>query len=977
MAFNPKDLNQYQKFLELQNNISKQMSKSTLDFTRGIADAAKAKRELIRSQKRLNDLEKEELALRERMRTLSGEELEIAKKRLATVQLEKKEVQAIVDQNKALSKALSNQVLSLKNVSVAVSRDIFKGLTKLVGVAGKLTVKVKQLGVEFSENDDIIRRTAVNIGIMGKQFDMMRKTAYKAALVTQRMGVDAKDLVQMYGSYVDEVGRLVPLSYQASKALAAMSKGTALGAEGAAQMAASMEIFGMSIESTASYVEDVVNMSEKMGVNSGKVLKVLQQNLRKANTVRFKDGVDGMAKMAAKAVKIRADMGATLSFAQQLWEPEKAIETAAQLQMMGGAFARMADPIGLMFDARNNPAKLMTDLAEAAASVVKRSKDGIYEIPTMELQKLKHVAESTGQDFETIVESAKTLARQKDIAKALNPRISKDAKEFITSIAETRNGEFVVNVGGEFKKVSDLTQGQIDSMFKQEETLKERAMAAQGFMTKLENLMKSLKNLAMSFFAGLDTTLGPLLDKLTGRGEGSLGNLSDALFKLGADFGRWINETAQPFITKAIPMIGSLVGRLTEVVGKTSGFFSDRVLPVLKKIGDYMVSFWEKHGPLLMDMGRALMKVGSLLLSGLQWIRDTFGVGGLVATIFLVRFPGIIKGLISGISSAFGGLRSIFGGGVPGSSPGNPSYVVPIGGGMGGPGGGFDPTGMGRGGSRFYNTMGRGFMGRLGSQGGRDVLSRAARMGKLGFGQRALLGLSKGVGGFMGGMNLASTSGMSMMGRGGLRGMGFMGRAGFGLAKGGPLALLGLGTELGRSFMDDPDSALGKGLGVLGTTASDAATGMLIGSIIPGIGTAIGGIIGGIIGFGRSMYTEMTTKGKSDYNMSGAQANIGQNRMAMASTSYMADGAVMPSGNVIKTAKGKMYQLSPRDVAVVGQPGGAGGGGGVVSVNISGNITVSAGAGTTSVSLDGLLKDPVFKSEITKIVVKQMKEQNR
>ena len=58
------------------------------------------------------------------------------------------------------------------------------------------------------------------------------------------------------------------------------------------------------------------------------------------------------------------------------------------------------------------------------------------------------------------------------------------------------------------------------------------------------------------------------------------------------------------------------------------------------------------------------------------------------------------------------------------------------------------------------------------------------------------------------------------------------------------------------------------------------------------------------------------------------------------------------------------------------QPGrGGGGGGGTMNVNISG--TINLGGGGTSVSLDGLINDPVFKAEITKVVVQNMKEQNR
>ena len=363
MAFNPKDLGAYKDFLDSQAKISKVMSKSSKDFAIGIKDAVVAKRDLVKAQKQLAKLEKEELELEKKKLTLSGEELALAEKRLAAIRAEKKEVAKIVEQQKALSAALSSQVKSVKNLTLAVGKDLFKATAKVAR-------KVGELGKEFTEIDDSMRRTAINVGLVGKQMNTLRRNAYKAALVTQRFGVDAKELVQMYGSYVDEVGRLIPMTMGAAKAMAYMSKNTVLGAEGAASFAASMEVMGMSIESTAEYVDEVNLTAKKLGVNSGKTIKLLASNMRKAQTVRFKGGVDGMAKMAAKAVAIRADMAATLSFAQDLWEPEKAIETAASLQMMGGAFARMADPLKLMFDARNNPAKLMEDLSNAAADLI-------------------------------------------------------------------------------------------------------------------------------------------------------------------------------------------------------------------------------------------------------------------------------------------------------------------------------------------------------------------------------------------------------------------------------------------------------------------------------------------------------------------------------------------------------------------------------------------------------------------------------
>ena len=151
----------------------------------------------------------------------------------------------------------------------------------------------------------------------------------------------------------------------------------------------------------------------------------------------------------------------------------------------------------------------------------------------------------------------------------------------------------------------------------------------------------------------------------------------------------------------------------------------------------------------------------------------------------------------------------------------------------------------------------------------------------------------------------------------------------------------------------------------------------MVGSMLGPMGTAVGGILGGIVGFGRSMYKEINTKGKSDFGMSGAKSAVGGHKLAAAGTSYMADGAVMPNGNVIKTAKGKMFNLSPRDVISVGQPGGSSsyGGGSNHTVTVGGTINLSSGG--SSISLDGLMNDPVFKAEITKVVIDGMKNNNR
>lgn len=941
MAFNPKDLGAYKDFLDSQSKISKVMSKSSKDFASGIKDAVIAKRDLNKLQKQSNKLEKEELALRKEMDNLSGEELKNAEARLAAIREERKETDKLLQQQKALSSALSNQVGSVKNLTMAVGRDLLKATTKVVK-------KAAELGKEFTEIDDNMRRTAINVGIVGKQMNTLRRNAYKASLVTQKFGVDAKELVQMYGSYVDEVGRLIPMTQKSAIAMAYLSKNTALGSEGAASFAASMEVMGMSIEGSAKYADEINKYSKAIGVNSGKTIKLLASNLKKAQTINFKGGVDGMAKMAAKAVSLRADMSSTLDLAQQLWEPEKAIETAAQLQMMGGAFARMADPLKLMFDARNNPEKLMTDLANAAGSVVKRSKEGLYEIPTMELQKLKQIAEATGQNFDDIVQTAKTAAKQNDIGKMLSPRIKGDARSMIKNLAQfnTKSGKFEVTVDGKPMEVAKITKDIAQDLVREGKETEARAEAAQSFMTRVKQMIESLKTLAMRFFMGMEGPMRQLLEAMTG--DIGLQNLGDKMEALGASLGNWIATVGVPFIKGAIPLIQQAVGKATEVVGKMTAWISGTLIPITKMVVEKLGKFWEENKGMIMGTLKAAAQLSKVVWGFMRGVFKVFGGKGVLAMILLYKFPALLRGVMS----MMGGMLS--------SSKGVPQLVTVTNPGGGGGGSPLDTLGRtdkkGNPLNKYTSlTGGRSTKGRRG-------LIRMVGNNKFGKGLQGVFGKSSKMfgnfGKLGGGMNLAASASKGM-------------RAFTGLG------MLGIGADIGRSFMDDPDSFGGKALGVLGTTASDAAMGAMLGSVIPGIGNVVGGVIGGIIGFGRSMYKEITTKGKTDFGMSGAKSAVGGHKLAAAGTSYMADGAVMPNGNVIKTAKGQMYSLSPKDVVSIGQPGGgnSGGGGSNHTVTVGGTINLSSGG--SSISLDGLMNDPVFKAEITKVVIDGMKNNNR
>jgi hypothetical protein len=172
--------------------------------------------------------------------------------------------------------------------------------------------------------------------------------------------------------------------------------------------------------------------------------------------------------------------------------------------------------------------------------------------------------------------------------------------------------------------------------------------------------------------------------------------------------------------------------------------------------------------------------------------------------------------------------------------------------------------------------------------------------------------------------------------------------------------------DVGRSFLDDPDSALGKGLGIGGSAATGAAFGAFLGPV----GMAVGGLVGGLYG----VVKEFSKKTEDSFNPSKLNEKLDSitKRSVGGATTAMADGAVFPNGNVIKTAKGKMFSLAPKDVVSVGQPGSSSGGGGTKNISVNGTINLEGGG----VSMD-LMKDASFRQAITKMVNIETENQNR
>lgn len=442
----------------------------------------------------------------------------------------------LLKKNKEIEEAklniLKNEVTELEKLTVELTRQakeasnishVFSNIKKdIVGI----TTNVKQNYGRFKtwsktfEIDKSIRVSATQMGLLTKQTNSFRDSLDYAGSKTAAFGVGIGELAKLQSEYSDELGRSVMLGQDGLEAIAKISKATGLGAEGAARMAASMEQQGLSAERTSEFVEKTMNDSSKMGINASKVIKNIQANMKMLNRYNFKDGYNGLARMAQTVTKLGVSMEFAAGMADKLFDIEGAVDMTSQLQVMGGAWAKLADPFKLMYMARNDMEGLVEELGKAAESSVHfNKKSGDFEISALEMHKLRKVAEQTGVAYEELATAGKNAAKATFIKKQLNFSVSKEVQDFLATTSKLdKNGNATIEIEGQpklLKSLSSLDESVLKKLIDEKSSLDERAKASQTFDEKITNLINQLKQFLLPMVDSLSKGLTPVVEKLS------------------------------------------------------------------------------------------------------------------------------------------------------------------------------------------------------------------------------------------------------------------------------------------------------------------------------------------------------------------------------------------------------------------------------------------------------------------------------
>jgi hypothetical protein len=264
--------------------------------------------------------------------------------------------------------------------------------------------------------------------------------------------------------------------------------------------------------------------------------------------------------MSIQAEKFKTTIEGVAGFAEKLFTPEGAIDAAAQLQVLGGEWAKIADPFSLMYKARNDMAGLQKSMIEATAGVAQFNKaTGEFEISGMEMHRLREISKVTGQSVDELAQSAKELAKTKAIKMQISASVDKNYEDFITSTAQYNKdkGGYFIEIGGKEKNIKDLNalnNSELKNIVLQQENLKKRAIEAKSVDELWTNLKDSFKATLLPLLKGIELGLHKPLAKVIDWLDKN--DITTKIANLTGTIGEFIVENPVKSIIGAVAAIG-------------------------------------------------------------------------------------------------------------------------------------------------------------------------------------------------------------------------------------------------------------------------------------------------------------------------------------------------------------------------------------------------------------------------------------
>lgn len=400
---------------------------------------------------------------------------------------------------------------------------------------------------------DAKNANATITGQLTQNVKVVEKLLYDVFEQNIELGFQYQDAADFLKQMAGDLGKSIPLSKENTEAAITLSKAMGVSATEVGKLYSSFMKMGYSQEATTEKLEKTFKTARQYGIDANKLTATVAANVFKAQAYGFKDGVDGLTKMAAQAQKVGVSMELAQKAADKAFDPEGAIEMASAMQLLGGNVGALADPFQLLYMAQSDVGGLQEQIGRASASMVDfNKKTGEFSISPEMRRNLTEQAKAMNMSYDELADAAIKFRKEQELSSRVNMAgFSEEEKNLITSFAEIgKGGEVKVKIPGtdQLLDVSEL-KNNTDAMAKlktaQDDASKDTKQVALDQLSVLKQINNSLLDVSLQGIRGGFNVKDRLIEANKARSE----ETTFGYDKLKEQLGQAITSEMEAYIT--------------------------------------------------------------------------------------------------------------------------------------------------------------------------------------------------------------------------------------------------------------------------------------------------------------------------------------------------------------------------------------------------------------------------------------------
>lgn len=467
-------------------------------------------------------LKKEQKQISETIQELIDENLEENQELIDRLRERFKEIESEIRKtNLELNKHTKLEISGAKIENKA--NNFSNTINGVLGSLQRMYHAVNDLVDPWAKVDQAASNYAKTVATSAKGRDNLRKQTLTNVVknkIAASYDLSTPELIEAQMDYSKGIGRNAKLSDEAQVVLGTMNKVYG-GAE--KELSVMFEKFGVGPIDTGKHLGKMFKEASKSGLSLEKYANNVNTGLKLAQRYTFSGGLKSMEAMAKRATEIHMDMQQIQILADKVGTIEGSITTAAKLQVLGGPFASLADPMGMFSEAWGDMEGLEKRLEGFTAKMGSfNKKTGEVEISSFNKHRLRAMAEATGMDYQQLIEQTQQQAKlgeiKSQIARSANAsQWDKETQELFRNTATFENGKAGVSINGEFKTIDELTSDDLKQLKEEtqseSEDIKEIASMLRDYFQAKSSAAKQKEARLANFTE--KTHIGPVMKSLT------------------------------------------------------------------------------------------------------------------------------------------------------------------------------------------------------------------------------------------------------------------------------------------------------------------------------------------------------------------------------------------------------------------------------------------------------------------------------